>query len=170
MYTLNSLSGWKGLKKFIRRDSLNSPLIYILFSLLLSKSCKVVLTSSYWVCFAAEPFLEVSNNMLVNKYYFEKVWMHAEFMGSRWVESLHNLEINIFHINLNPENRMCFVAKPVLENNRTSYWEHTYYTSWNKRFYFKKMLLNMIDMVCIIIFVKLFWTILSYYLRIYFLS
>jgi len=31
LYTLNSLSGWKGLKKFIPRDSLNSPLIYILY-------------------------------------------------------------------------------------------------------------------------------------------
>ena len=27
------LSGWKGLKKFIPRDSPNSPLIYILFSM-----------------------------------------------------------------------------------------------------------------------------------------
>ena len=33
LYTLNYLSGWKGLKKFTTRDSLNSPLIYILFSL-----------------------------------------------------------------------------------------------------------------------------------------
>ena len=33
LYTLNSLSGWKGLKKFIPRDFLNSPLIYILFSM-----------------------------------------------------------------------------------------------------------------------------------------
>ena len=33
LYTLNSFSGWKGLKKFIPRDSLNSPLIYILFSM-----------------------------------------------------------------------------------------------------------------------------------------
>ena len=30
---MNSLSGWKGLKKFIPRDSLNSSLIYILFSM-----------------------------------------------------------------------------------------------------------------------------------------
>ena len=35
LYTLNSLSGWKGLKKFIPRDSLNSPLIYILFSMIM---------------------------------------------------------------------------------------------------------------------------------------
>ena len=34
LYTLNSLSDWKGLKKFIPRDSLNSPLISILFSLI----------------------------------------------------------------------------------------------------------------------------------------
>ena len=33
LYTLNSLSDWKGLKKFTPRDSLNSPLIYILFSM-----------------------------------------------------------------------------------------------------------------------------------------
>ena len=33
LYTLNFLSGWKGLKKFIPRDSLNSPLLYILFSM-----------------------------------------------------------------------------------------------------------------------------------------
>jgi len=36
LYTLNSLSGWKGLKKCIPRDSLNSPLIYILFSMIIS--------------------------------------------------------------------------------------------------------------------------------------
>ena len=30
------ISGWKGMKKFIPRDSLNSPLIYILFSLTVS--------------------------------------------------------------------------------------------------------------------------------------
>ena len=35
LYTLNTHSGWKGLKKFIPRDSLNSPLIYILFSMLI---------------------------------------------------------------------------------------------------------------------------------------
>ena len=35
LYTLNSLSGWKGLKKFIPKDSLKSPLIYILFSMVL---------------------------------------------------------------------------------------------------------------------------------------
>ena len=34
LYTMNFLSGWKGLKKFIPRDSLNSPPIYILFSML----------------------------------------------------------------------------------------------------------------------------------------
>jgi len=33
---LNSLSGWKGLTKFIPRDSLNSSLIYILFSMPIS--------------------------------------------------------------------------------------------------------------------------------------
>ena len=33
LYTLNSLLGRKGLKKLIPRDSLNSPLMYILFSL-----------------------------------------------------------------------------------------------------------------------------------------
>ena len=33
LYTLNSLLGWKGLNKFIPRDSLNPTLIYILFSL-----------------------------------------------------------------------------------------------------------------------------------------
>ena len=33
LYTLNSLSAWKGLKKFIPRDSLNYSLIYILFSM-----------------------------------------------------------------------------------------------------------------------------------------
>ena len=33
MYTLNSLSGWKGLAKFIPRDCLNFTLKYILFSL-----------------------------------------------------------------------------------------------------------------------------------------
>ena len=33
LYTLNSLSELKGLKKIIPRDSLNSPLVYILFSL-----------------------------------------------------------------------------------------------------------------------------------------
>ena len=32
LYTLNSLSGWKGLKKFIPRNSFNSSL-YILFSM-----------------------------------------------------------------------------------------------------------------------------------------
>ena len=31
--TLNSLSGWKGLKKFRPRDSFNASLIYILFSM-----------------------------------------------------------------------------------------------------------------------------------------
>ena len=35
LYTLNSLSGWKGLTKFIPRDCLNSTLTHILFSLLL---------------------------------------------------------------------------------------------------------------------------------------
>ena len=39
LFTLNSLSGWKGLKKFIPRDSLNSPLIYILFSMGLKFIC-----------------------------------------------------------------------------------------------------------------------------------
>jgi len=34
LYTLNSLSGWKGLKKFIPRDSFNSSL-YILFSMVI---------------------------------------------------------------------------------------------------------------------------------------
>ena len=34
LYTLNSLSGWKGLTKFIPKDCLNSTLIYILFSLI----------------------------------------------------------------------------------------------------------------------------------------
>ena len=33
LYTLNCLSDWKGLKKFIPRDSLNSSLRYILFSM-----------------------------------------------------------------------------------------------------------------------------------------
>ena len=33
LYTLNSLSGWKGLTKIIPRGLLNSTLIYILFSL-----------------------------------------------------------------------------------------------------------------------------------------
>ena len=33
-YTLNFLSGWKGLKKFIQRDSFNSSL-YILFSMII---------------------------------------------------------------------------------------------------------------------------------------
>ena len=33
LYTLHSLLGRKGLKKFIPRDSLISPLIYILFSM-----------------------------------------------------------------------------------------------------------------------------------------
>ena len=32
LYTLNSISGWKGLTKFILKDCLNSTLIYILFS------------------------------------------------------------------------------------------------------------------------------------------
>ena len=32
-YTFNSRSGWKGLKKFIPRDCLISPLIYIIFSM-----------------------------------------------------------------------------------------------------------------------------------------
>ena len=34
---LNSLSGWKRLKKFIPRDFVNSPLIYILFSMFLNQ-------------------------------------------------------------------------------------------------------------------------------------
>ena len=38
LYTLNSLSGWKGRKKFIPTDSLNSPLIYILFYLVMIKN------------------------------------------------------------------------------------------------------------------------------------
>jgi len=36
IYLIFTLSGWKGLNKFIPRDSLNSPLIYILFSLIIS--------------------------------------------------------------------------------------------------------------------------------------
>ena len=39
MYTLNSLSGLKGLRKFIPRDSFNSSL-YILFSMCLKYRCK----------------------------------------------------------------------------------------------------------------------------------
>ena len=35
LYTLNSLSGWTGLTKFIPKDCLNSTLIYILFSLVI---------------------------------------------------------------------------------------------------------------------------------------
>jgi len=39
LYTLNSLSGWKkGLKKSIPRDSFNSSLIYILFSMFVTHS------------------------------------------------------------------------------------------------------------------------------------
>ena len=38
LYTLNSLSGWKGLKKFISKDSFNS-FLYILFSM--SKAVRV---------------------------------------------------------------------------------------------------------------------------------
>ena len=49
LYTLNSLSGWKGLKKFIPRDPLNSPLIFILFSMskpLIFKAYKSTLQST----------------------------------------------------------------------------------------------------------------------------
>ena len=68
LYTLNSLSGWKGLKKFIPRDWLNSTLIYILFSLVISLFSKrnvssFVFTLKYFIFLKHETVkLKILNN------------------------------------------------------------------------------------------------------------
>ena len=84
LYTLNSLSGWKGLKKFIPRDSLNSPLIYILFALHKSHHFKLlgfwyIATAKWIVQNKIKAWTEINFSLSIF------LWVNCKKMCYEWI-------------------------------------------------------------------------------------
>ena len=100
LHTLNSLAGWKELRKFIPRDWLNSTLIHVLFSLyiyIIYVTVKGMLTFSFfWKTIVSlwKQRWKIENETIVFKSdgFFQKVFFFKWSFFKTIVVSLHKWE------------------------------------------------------------------------------